>query len=142
MSLMSFGELGRALAAVGELDAAKHIAMEKACVLIEEEAKSAIGSYVYGWPQLAESTQEQRVALGFPANEPLLRTGELRDSIGHIVESGNLGFVGTNNKVAAWQEFGTAKIPPRPFLGGAVDAKGQEAADLFGVSVHAAITGK
>jgi hypothetical protein len=79
----------------------------------------------------AESTQEQRVALGFSANDPLLRTGTLRDSIGHVVE-GNVGYVGTNDKVAPFQEFGTSKNPPRPFLGGALAATEQEIPKIFG----------
>jgi len=142
MSLASFGELGRALLLVGELELEKHHAMEKACTIIEDSAKGAIGTYEFGWQQLAQSTQEQRVALGFSPNDPLLRTGELRDSIGHTVESGNVGYIGTNNKIAPYQEFGTDKIPPRPFLGGALAAKGQEAADCFGVEISAKLSGK
>ena len=38
---------------------------------------------------LAESTQAERVVQGYPANEPLLRTGELRDSIEHKLVSGD-----------------------------------------------------
>jgi hypothetical protein len=78
--------------------------------------------------------------LGFSANDPLLRTGTLRDSIGHVVE-GNVGYVGTNDKVAPFQEFGTSKIPPRPFLGGALAATEQEIPKIFGRLVGAAIRG-
>jgi hypothetical protein len=37
---------------------------------VENEAKRVIGTYDYDWPQLAASTQAQRVRKGFPANEP------------------------------------------------------------------------
>ena len=101
---------------------AQEAILEKACQMIEDEAKGAIGNYKYGWPQLAESTQQERVAQGYSANEPLLRTGQLRDSIGHVVVSSKEAFIGTNDPIAPYQEFGTSKIPPRPFLGGALAA--------------------
>ena len=132
MTLSSFAQLAARLAtADADMKLAKEAILEKACQLIEDEAKAAIGTYNYEWSQLAESTQEQRVALGYPANEPLLRTGELRDFIGHIVE-GDVGYVGTNDPVAPWQEFGTSRIPPRPFLGGALAAKGPEIEKMAG----------
>ncbi len=118
--------------------------MEEACQILEKSAKEAIGTYTFGWPQLAESTQAQRVSLGFSANEPLLRTGALQASIGHTVSGRFVGWeawVGTNDPKAAWQEFGTSRgIPPRPFLGGALAAKGGEVTELFAVTVRRAIT--
>jgi hypothetical protein len=65
------------------LELAREAAVVKGCQIVQKEAKAAIGNYRagYNWPQLAESTQEDRVRKGFPANEPLLRTGSLRESI-------------------------------------------------------------
>jgi len=141
----SFAGLGAAFVALAEeLHHHKLAAMEKGCRILEDEAKAAIGTYRdgYNWPQLADSTQEERARLGYPPNEPLLRTGELRDSIKHTVESADLGFVGTNDAVAKYQEFGTSKIPPRPFLGGALHAKGEEIAECFGGALKATIESK
>ena len=123
MTLSSFAQLAARLAtADADMKLAQEAILEKACQMIEDEAKGAIGSYKYGWPQLAESTQQERVAQGYSANEPLLRTGQLRDSIGHVVVSSKEAFIGTNDPIAPYQEFGTSKIPPRPFLGGALAA--------------------
>jgi phage gpG-like protein len=51
---------------------------------------------------------------------PLLETGELRDSIQHVVgREGTevVGYVGTNDPIAKYHELGTRTIPPRSFLG-------------------------
>ena len=102
-------------------------ALEGAGKIVEEEAKRVIGTYDYGWPQLAHSTQEQRASLGFSANEPLQRTGDLRDSIEHYVdEHEHTCYVGSNSEIAVYQELGTSRIPPRSFLGGAARAKEHE----------------
>jgi hypothetical protein len=138
MSLSSFANLAARLAtAEADMKLAQTAILGKACQFIEDEAKDAIGTY-YGWPQLAESTQERRVALGYSANDPLLRTGELRDSIGHVVE-GDVGYVGTNDPVAPFHEFGTSRIPPRPFLGGALDAVGPKIEKMAGRMVMGAM---
>ena len=74
--------------------------------------------------------------MGFHPNEPLLRTGELRDSISTTapVDEGRAvcGYVGSKNPIAKYQELGTPRIPPRPFLGGAVFAKEKEILDAIG----------
>ncbi|WOJ89902.1 hypothetical protein RZS28_00880 [Methylocapsa polymorpha] len=56
--------------------------------------------------------------------------------------SGTEGYVGTNSPIAKYQEFGTSKIPPRPFLGGALAAKGEEVAECFGGALKATIESK
>ncbi|UXO70831.1 hypothetical protein [Pantoea dispersa] len=89
---------------------------------IEETAKEEIGIYqpAYGpfdaWAPLAESTKADRVRQGYSEDEPLLRSGELRDSIGSEVV-GLAAIVGTKSEIGLWQEVGTAHIPPRPFIG-------------------------
>jgi phage gpG-like protein len=55
---------------------------------------------------------------GIFADEPLLRTGELRESIEKHVER-HEAVVGSDSKVAVAQELGTTTIPPRSFLGAA-----------------------
>jgi hypothetical protein len=50
--------------------------LEPVAVMLETSAKTAIGTYRFGWPPLAESTLARKAA-----DTPLLETGELRDSI-------------------------------------------------------------
>ena len=89
---------------------------------IEETAKEEIGVYqpAYGpfdgWAPLAESTKIDRVRQGYSEDEPLLRSGELRDSIESEVV-GLAAIVGTKSDIGLWQEVGTEHIPPRPFIG-------------------------
>jgi len=89
---------------------------------IEETAKEEIGVYqpAYGpfdaWAPLAESTKADRVRQGYSEDEPLLRSGELRDSIQSEVV-GLAAIVGTKSEIGLWQEVGTDRIPPRPFIG-------------------------
>lgn len=113
-----------------------HDALEKACVIIETEAKHVIGTYEYGWPPLKPET----IARKANGDTPLLETGEMRDSIEHYVE-GKSGFVGSNDDKAVWQELGTSRIPPRSFLGGAAARKGREAAAVGASIVTSMIRG-
>jgi HK97 gp10 family phage protein len=142
---LSLGDFARNLAAMsGVTRLMEHEILELQCQAIEDEAKSYIGHYDHpgNWPQLAESTQQQRISLGFAANEPLLRTGDLRDSIQHTV-SGGVGYVFSNSPIARYQELGTEHIPPRPFLstasiavsGKLVDIAGQTAVSLLASAI-------
>ena len=95
----------------------KHVARE-----IEKTAKEEIGVYQSevgpfpSWPALAEATVDDRIRQGYSPDEPLLRTGDLRESIKHEVK-GLEAIIGSDSPIAAYQEFGTDKIPPRPFIG-------------------------
>lgn len=105
-----------AVRAKTELDIPTEAVVEAAA----EMARTAIGTYAYGWPQLAASTQADRVRQGYAANEPLLRRGDLRGSIGHMAAlsaEGAEGLVYSTDVVAVYQELGTSRgIPPRSFL--------------------------
>lgn len=114
--------------ALGGHEVTQHIA-ERTGEIVEARAKDMIGHYQPGsgqfvqWAQLAESTEAQKAAKGYPQNAPLEATGEMRDSISHRVEAGLLGakiVVGTNDEKMAYHEFGTEKMPPRPVLGPAM----------------------
>lgn len=103
-------------------------AILEACLLyIENEAKRKFGVYqdqvgpFSYWPELAESTMQDRIRKGFEPDNPLYRTGELMNSIYHQVK-GNVGAVGSDDPIMLWQEEGTEMdgkqhIPPRPVLG-------------------------
>jgi HK97 gp10 family phage protein len=89
---------------------------------IEKTAKKEIGHYQSAvgefpaWAQLAESTEREKERLGYNRNEPLLRTGDLRDSIQHEVE-GFEAVIGSKSQVMVYHEFGTVKMPARPVIG-------------------------
>jgi hypothetical protein len=89
--------------------------IERACQMIQKKAKAAIGKNHELWPPLAPSTLADKEKHSFPIPKPLLRTGELRDSIEYTVH-GNEGAVGSNDPVVVYQELGTSRIPPRSFL--------------------------
>jgi len=107
-------------AAIGEV-VTGHI-VKKAAEVVQKDAQARIGSYQDGiggfpaWANLAESTIQDRINKGFTPDDPLLRTGELRNSI-EVQSEGHEAIVGTPDAVALYQECGTEKIPPRPFLG-------------------------
>jgi phage gpG-like protein len=147
MTLSSFGELAaKLMTAEADMKLAQEAAVEKACQMVEKWAKKAIGQYLpgYNWAQLKEATQEERVRLGYSANEPLLRTGELRDSIGHFVEREGaevIGYVGTNDPVAKYHEYGTSRMPPRSFLGASMMAQERAIVEMTGHLFAAAMQG-
>lgn len=116
-TLDEFAHFFTAEIAAHRVKEANAVALETVAKMIEAEAKRAIGTYLFDWPQLSEATQADRERKGFAPNEPLLRTGEMRDSISHqIIEPGKLAEVGSTSDVALYQEMGTSTIPPRPFL--------------------------
>ena len=61
-------------------DAAER-ACERACRLVARRARGMIGHEQPFWPALAESTIEDKRRQGYRVPAPLLRTGELKDSI-------------------------------------------------------------
>ena len=62
---------------------------------------------------LAQSTQIERARLGYSTNEPLVRSGSLRETVEHATEF-NLAIAGSNDPVARYSEDGAPNRPPRP----------------------------
>ena len=125
-----------------EVQHAREKALEAGAQIIQKEARRVIGTYDYGWEQLAQSTQADREKKGFPANEPLLRTGELRDSIHYqILKRGHLAEIGSDSDIAVYQEMGTSTIPARPFLAGAAVKTEKQITKVVRAIVGAATAG-
>jgi phage gpG-like protein len=104
------------LAYEADLKLTEDACVERACKMVEKEAKRAIGTYLFGWEPLKPATIEHKAT----GDSPLLETGELKESIEHVSgrEGGEaVGYVGTNDPVAKYHELGTRTIPPRSFLG-------------------------
>jgi phage gpG-like protein len=121
--------------------------LEKAARKVEKRAKAKIGTYQDGdaaghpaWAELAESTKADRVRKGYSENDPLLRSGKLRDSISHHTDH-LVAVIGSNEDVAVWQELGTNKIPPRPFLGTALYESIDDIKKIVGGAVVSGIVG-
>ncbi|PTR05283.1 MULTISPECIES: HK97-gp10 family putative phage morphogenesis protein [unclassified Novosphingobium] len=124
-----------------------HNGLEKAASLLADKARDAIGEYhdavgpIPAWEPLADATKADRVAQGYPEDEPLLRSGELRDSIGHEV-SGNTAWVGSTSDLAPFHEFGTSRMPPRPIFGTALYENISEVVHEVGLTATAKIRGQ
>ena len=125
----------------------EHHALEKVGKIVEKRAKEKIGEYqqeagpFVAWAELAESTKADRAKKGFPEDEPLLRTGAMRDSIEHTVHDSEVQ-IGSNSDIAVYQELGTKNIPPRSFLGGAVVDEIDKITDTIGKAAYAALIGE
>lgn len=131
----------------GKVMLAARLALDGAAKLVAQDAKERIGEYQQAtgpfpaWEPLAQDTEAEKARLGYPLDAPLLRDGDLRDSI--VTElSGNEAVIGTADPVAAFQEFGTPDIPPRPFLGPAAFSNREEIREMIGAAVAGALAGK
>lgn len=140
-SLGGFAAFLSGAAIAGATHEAKRTALEIGARMIRDEAKRVLGTYDYNWPQLAQRTQDNRVQLGFPANEPGLRTGAMRDSIEYTILSDDEAEIGSDDDNMVYFEIGTIKQPPRPTLTAAAIRKGQDVADIAGLLVGSALAG-
>lgn len=144
-------ELLELVAKLGELELRQHEmehhALEKVAVIVEKRAKEKIGEYqdqagpFIAWPELAEFTKEDRLSKGFTENDPGLRTGEMRDSIEHMV-IGDEAHVGSDDDKLVWFELGTVNQPPRSVLGGAVVDEMDKIIGTVGESAIASLVGE
>jgi HK97 gp10 family phage protein len=111
---------------------------------IGDDEQAAAGPFA-SWAPLAQSTIEEKEYLGYvdhvSANDSLLRTGELRDSIEHKIGHQEV-HIGSDSPVAEYQELGTSKIPPRSFLGGAAFEQTPKIIKKLGVEMEAFLIGK
>lgn len=126
----SFAQFGRHLAKVAAKGEAVADHMTKVSAqVVKDDAQWRIGAYqdavgpFNAWEPLAHSTVMDRIRKGYTPFDPLLRTGEMRDSIAVDV-TGQTAVIGSDSDIAVWQELGTKHIPPRPFLGPAAAAAG------------------
>jgi len=120
--------------------------LERAAQAIETTAKEEIGTYqdaagpFPAWAPLAESTVADRIAKGFTPDDPLLRTGDLRDSIIHEVE-GLEATIGSTDEKMEYMEFGTIKMPPRPVMGPALFHNAEKVQKLIGNAAVSVMVG-
>lgn len=128
------------------LPSLEHELLEDACKDIEKRAKEKIGNYqaeagpFAAWAPLAESTKAGRTSAGFSEDDPLLRTGDMRDTIEHKVVR-SVGHVGSDSDIALYQELGTDRIPARSFLGGSAFEAEPEIRAKVGATYTAFLSG-
>lgn len=111
--------------AVGKIAKNNKKALKQIAVRIEKTAKSEIGHYQRAgggfpaWAKLEESTIADKTRGGFsPPDNPLLRTGEMLNSIKHEVNESNLSaIIGSTDEKMFFHEFGTSKMAMRPVIG-------------------------
>lgn len=120
-----FEQLEHALGALErqlELDELQRGVLDAVSEFALKAAKAMPGTYQDGvggipdWPALAARTVKDKERLKFaPPDNPLLRTGDMRDSLDRTVLKDE-ACVGSNSDVMVAQELGTSKVPPRSVL--------------------------
>ena len=119
------------------------IGLDKVGELAETLAAHYPGEYQPGWAPLAASTIADKVAKGFPVPSPLKRTGDMAASYKKEIDFAALAvIVGSEEKVALYQEMGTSRMPPRPVLSLAMKNALPHAAEVFGNIAVSLLTGK
>jgi len=105
------------------------LAVIKSTLAIHEEAIKIVSANEGG---TAVIRRGKNVTVSDPFEPPHTDTGRLRQSIKfNISSTGEYGEVGSNLKYAAWLEFGTATMAPRPWLSVAVENMKDKIANIF-----------
>lgn len=140
------------LKAALEVAAGAHVGLEASAKLVQTDAQNQLGEYqgaaggFPAWAPLRDATLADKEAKGFPVPSPLLRTGDLRDSIQYEVGAWE-AVIGSQSPIAAYQEFGTSRtgwgigIAPRPFLGPAAFKNRDKIRAIIGMAVIAGFSG-
>lgn len=114
-------------------------AVQLSTLLLHEYAVKSIQAVGDG--QSAIRYNPKRVVnVSKPGDPPNSDTGRLVQSIKlDFQKKGLVGRVGSNLKYAAYLEFGTSTMAPRPWLSEAVDQTSKEVADIFAEQVNESI---
>lgn len=102
------------------------------------------------WVELSDLTKEDRVYQGYTENEPLLRSGEMAETLLEV--NGRAGYtthkrpgyaevrIGSPYEKAVWSELGAPHVPPRPFLGPALYESMPEIRAIVGTTFASTVT--
>jgi hypothetical protein len=157
VKLDSFDALADRIAArVVSIPAALQNGLDAAGEIVKTEAQARIGKYheaageFLAWAPLADATQAARVRQGFEANEPLLRTGDLRDAIEvrPVPEGVRVGVLGGEmGPIAFAQEYGCMThnggiIPPRSFIRATAYLVAEKITGIIGARFGRALKGE
>lgn len=126
--------------------ASLHAGLEKCAVRVEQTAKAEIGHYQAGigpfpaWADLADSTEERKAKMGYPADAPLEASGEMGRSFSHVTH-GLEAVIGSTDPKMFYHEFGTLKMPARQVLGPAVLRNKEYIRRVLGAATVAGLIG-
>jgi len=107
----------------------RNMAVKEATVTIHRHAIETVSANEGGSAQMRYSPKRV-VTVSKPNTPPHTDTGRLRQSIKFNYKDG-VGEVGSNLKYAAWLEFGTSDMEPRPWLSVAVSLAAKEVSNIF-----------
>lgn len=145
---LSLSEFAATLAEfVAEEEHRTHRALDAAAAIVQSEAKAELGTYqdaaesLPAWAELANSTKKDRLRQGYTENDPGLRSGAMRDSIGRTIERRE-AHVGSNDEHLVYFELGTSKQPPRPVLAGSLIRRTDDVIGVIGRHFVRHLTGK
>lgn len=113
------------------------MAVKESTLAIHREAILIVSANENGVEQ-TRYNPHRKVSASKPGNPPHTDTGRLRQSIKFDVKE-DVGRVGSNYKVAAWLEFGTENMKPRPWLSTAVEKVSEQVDKIFSKWMNQAI---
>lgn len=147
---MDFADLGALARHAGvvaaKMDLALNAGLKTAAKIVRRRVRSKFGHYQQGegpfptWAPLTDATMAEREREGYPADQPLLRTGTLRDS--YELDSGHMwAGVGSSLPQAEGHELGIPSrgVPARSTLGISFVESERDAFDGLVLEVGAAI---
>ncbi len=148
MAVREFRTIAEFVAFLGRAEAEVHHAEERglqeAGKRLVHATQELIGAEDEAWAALAPFTVAEKTRLGYinriTPTDPLYRTGELRISITYDVALPALT-IGTPDEIGYFQEFGTNRIPPRPFIGLTMFRDHHHAANLVAGHIVGAMMG-
>lgn len=104
--------------------------------------QASVGAFPAWKRPLADRTQRERLQQNYTPNDPLLRSGELREDIRFVVdEVADKVVIGSTLDKAVWNELGTTRAPPRPFLGPAAYESKEEISALVASAFVSGLVG-
>lgn len=107
----------------------RNMAVKEAVLRIHEEAIRIVSANE-GGTKAVRYDPKRTVSVSEAFSAPHTDTGRLRQSIKFNYKEG-VGQVGSNLKYAAWLEFGTEDMKPRPWLSTAVEETSKDVAEIF-----------
>jgi HK97 gp10 family phage protein len=123
--------------AAKKIEANRNMAVKEATLALHGEAIKIVSENQGGTAQIRYNPKRV-VTVSKPNTPPHTDKGILRKSIKFNYKQG-VGQVGSNLKYAAWLEFGTSDMEPRPWLSVAVKNAAKDISDIFDKWFKAAI---